>query len=115
MTTHTRRLPAAATTAATPANAPNAHPPPSPIHTALQVGFDCRLCGEKQSIVRVYGSGAAKELRPVCQQLNAARAGFEDSGYQDDTGYQDDGGWHVPSSAPWGAAGEFDVGASHRV
>ena len=39
-----------------------------------QQKFACKLCGAKQSIVRVYATGAAKDVRPVVQQLNMARA-----------------------------------------
>jgi hypothetical protein len=35
--------------------------------------WSCVLCGTKQSYVRVYASGAAKDVRGVVQQLNAAR------------------------------------------
>ena len=33
----------------------------------------CVMCGEKQSYVRIFASGAAKELRPIVQRLNYAR------------------------------------------
>ena len=33
----------------------------------------CSLCGEKQSYVRIFASGLAKDLRPLVQQLNMAR------------------------------------------
>ena len=39
-----------------------------------QQKFACKLCGAKQSIVRVFATGAAKDVRPVVQQLNMARA-----------------------------------------
>ncbi|KAL1510584.1 hypothetical protein AB1Y20_006885 [Prymnesium parvum] len=44
------------------------------IQRTQQARFMCRLCAAKQSITRVYASSAAKELRPICQQLNMARA-----------------------------------------
>lgn len=43
------------------------------IQRTQQSRFMCRLCGSKQSITRVFGSGAAKDLRPICQKLNSAR------------------------------------------
>lgn len=39
--------------------------------------FTCKLCGEKQSITRVYASGAAAEVRLVVQNLNRARGEAE--------------------------------------
>ena len=33
----------------------------------------CVLCGEKQSYIRLFATGSAKELRPKVQQLNMAR------------------------------------------
>ena len=41
--------------------------------------WKCVLCGETQSWVRVYCSGAAKDVRPVVQSLNAARGDAERS------------------------------------
>tara|TARA_B110001452_G_scaffold219810_1_gene191919 strand:+ start:1599 stop:2378 length:780 start_codon:yes stop_codon:yes gene_type:complete len=41
---------------------------------SAQTKFSCKLCGLKQSITRVYGSGAAKDARAIVQQLNMARA-----------------------------------------
>ena len=38
-----------------------------------QKRFTCVLCGEKQTITRVFSSGTAKEVRAVVQQLNLAR------------------------------------------
>ena len=44
------------------------------VQKTQQQKFTCKLCGAKQSIVRVFASGAAKECRAVVQQLNMARA-----------------------------------------
>ena len=44
------------------------------VQKTQQQKFTCKLCGAKQSIVRVFASGAAKECRNVVQQLNMARA-----------------------------------------
>lgn len=56
------------------------------VQRSAQTKFCCKLCGLKQSITRVYGSGAAKDVRAIVQQLNMARA-VGDSGYQP-SGYQ---------------------------
>ena len=44
------------------------------VQKTQQEKFTCKLCSSKQSIVRVYGAGAAKDMRPIVQQLNMARA-----------------------------------------
>ena len=43
------------------------------IQRTLKPKFDCKLCGERQSVTRIFGSGAAREVRPIVQKLNAAR------------------------------------------
>lgn len=35
--------------------------------------WSCRVCGTKQSLVRVFALGAAAEMRPIVQRLNALR------------------------------------------
>ena len=47
-----------------------------------QQKFACKLCGAKQSIVRVYATGAAKDVRPVVQQLNMARGHADNAPYE---------------------------------
>ena len=41
------------------------------VQKTQQQKFTCKLCGAKQSIVRVFASGAAKECRAVVQQARA--------------------------------------------
>lgn len=43
------------------------------VRGATKKKWACVLCGERQSYVRIFASGAAKDLRPVVQQLNMAR------------------------------------------
>ena len=40
---------------------------------ATKKRWSCSLCGTKQSYVRVFASGSAKELRPIVQSLNMSR------------------------------------------
>mmetsp|Transcript_8911 Transcript_8911/g.16417 ORF Transcript_8911/g.16417 Transcript_8911/m.16417 type:complete len:197 (+) Transcript_8911:109-699(+) len=41
--------------------------------------FGCRMCGEKNSVRRIYaGSTKASEVRPVCQRLNMRRGEREE-------------------------------------
>ena len=40
---------------------------------ATKKRWTCVVCGEKQSYVRLYASGSAKDLRPIVQRLNMAR------------------------------------------
>ena len=35
--------------------------------------WTCVMCGAKQSYTRIFASGAAKDVRPIVQQLNASR------------------------------------------
>ena len=44
------------------------------VQKSQQQRFTCKLCQSKQSIVRVYACGAAKDCRAIVQQLNMARA-----------------------------------------
>ncbi len=39
--------------------------------------FACKLCGEKQSIIRAYGTGAAPDMRHRVRALNMARGEVE--------------------------------------
>ena len=40
---------------------------------ATKKNWSCVLCGAKQSYIRIYATGPAKDLRPIVQQLNASR------------------------------------------
>lgn len=71
------------------------------IQRTQKAKYSCRLCGEPQSITRVFASGQAKEMRPIVQELNLARAKAEGafaeqrdyadasalSGYHDDSSF----------------------------
>lgn len=46
----------------------------------LKPKFSCKLCGEKQSITRMFASGSAAACRPIVQKLNRARGAAEAAG-----------------------------------
>ena len=65
--------------------------------------WSCVLCGEKQSLVRAYFAGAAKDARAVVQELNAARghvaqAGEAQLSWQSNTTAFHSGDWDHPGT-----------------
>jgi len=66
--------------------------------------WTCLLCHEKQSVVRVYCSGPAKEVRNVVQELNMARAtmGTSQSDCWTNSDTRDDENlWHQRGGNSW--------------
>ena len=66
---------------------------------ATKKRWTCTMCGEKQSYVRVYASGAAKDMRPIVQQLNMARGAAAEEATATNcvmlTDQEQDGAWQM--------------------
>lgn len=74
----------------------------------------CHLCGTKQSRTRVYAEGAAKDMRPIVQRLNAARGEVAFAAQTSTTVYDDShSAWHTSTCAD-GARAAPQVGRNVR-